>query len=438
MTKPRVLISTDIGGTDADDNQSMIHLMMFTDRIDLEGLVSSPSFGEGAKEELLRMLDIFALDYPKLQRHCPQLLSPDELRALCAQGRRGLAPYKGWDCPTVGAHLIARQARRKVSRPLYVLVWGTLEDVAQALHDAPDIAPKLRVYFIGGPNKKWGANSYAYIASHFPDLWIVENNASYRGFITDNNRHDIYNALYYDHAIAGAGAMGSDFKNYYGGHVKMGDSPSLFYVMHGIADDPEGESWGGSFERVSTTPHRYINTCQAQASTMPCASPTCDKQTACMGYINAPQTAIDTVPCYAVVELRFVGPEREISPDTACFTVTIDKQQWDGYYIGSDIYAVRYVPKAPARLDYVTTSTIAELDGLRGTFVAGTTFQAYQGQPTYALPHADDYAVGSHWFTDRADPTLFEGQWQGAATTRRWQPTVLDDWKERWDWLREE
>ena len=35
--KPRVLISTDIGGTDADDNQSMAHLLMYSDYFNLEG-----------------------------------------------------------------------------------------------------------------------------------------------------------------------------------------------------------------------------------------------------------------------------------------------------------------------------------------------------------------------------------------------------------------
>ena len=41
LVKPRVLISTDIGGTDPDDNQSMAHLLMYTGCFDLEGLVSS-------------------------------------------------------------------------------------------------------------------------------------------------------------------------------------------------------------------------------------------------------------------------------------------------------------------------------------------------------------------------------------------------------------
>lgn len=53
---PRVLFSTDIGGTDPDDNQSIAHLMMYTDLFDLEGLVSSPSFGSncaGARYQLI-------------------------------------------------------------------------------------------------------------------------------------------------------------------------------------------------------------------------------------------------------------------------------------------------------------------------------------------------------------------------------------------------
>jgi hypothetical protein len=54
---------------------------------------------------------------------------------------------------------IIQCAKRDDSRPLHVLVWGGIEDLAQALHDAPDILPKLRVYWIGGPSKKWIVNA---------------------------------------------------------------------------------------------------------------------------------------------------------------------------------------------------------------------------------------------------------------------------------------
>ena len=60
----RILISGDIGGTDPDDNQSMTHLLMYSDLFDLEGLVSSASFGSGSKEEILRMIDVYEKDFP--------------------------------------------------------------------------------------------------------------------------------------------------------------------------------------------------------------------------------------------------------------------------------------------------------------------------------------------------------------------------------------
>ena len=143
--KFRILVSTDIGGTDPDDNQSMAHLLMYSDCFDIEGLVSSPSFGKGSKEEILRMIDLYEKDFEKLRGKNHDLMKPAELRKLCKQGRQGLASYKGYTQSTEGSEWIIRCARRKSDRPLYILVWGTLEDVAQALHDAPDIQSKIRV-----------------------------------------------------------------------------------------------------------------------------------------------------------------------------------------------------------------------------------------------------------------------------------------------------
>ena len=224
--KYRVLVSTDIGGTDPDDNQSVAHMLMYSDRFDLEGLVSSPSYGSGNKEEILRMIDLYEKDLPVLSRHIEGLTPPDELRRMTKQGRKGAAPYCGYTNPTEGSQWIVECARRKRDKPLWVLVWGGLDDVAQALHDAPDIVDNIRVYWIGGPNKKWSTNSYAYIVENFPQLWMIEDNASYRGFITQNKIKDKYNADYYDTYIKGAGFLGDDFIKYYKGIPKMGDTPS--------------------------------------------------------------------------------------------------------------------------------------------------------------------------------------------------------------------
>ena len=78
----RVLVSTDIGGTDPDDNQSMAHLLMYSNEFDLEGLISSPSFGSGSTSEIYRMIDVYEKDLPKLRRHVKGLMKPKTLRKL--------------------------------------------------------------------------------------------------------------------------------------------------------------------------------------------------------------------------------------------------------------------------------------------------------------------------------------------------------------------
>lgn len=398
--KHRILISTDIGGTDADDNQSMTHLMMYSDLFDIEGIVSTPSFGDGSKEEILRMIDVYSLDYPELSRHYPGVLEPDSLRQLCYQGTKSAAPLSGFSSPTDGSRHIIQCARRDDSRPLYILVWGALEDVAQALHDAPDIKSRIRIYWIGGPNKKWGVNAYSYIAEHHPDVWMIENNAAYRGFISDK-RQNHFSGLYYDDVMKGAGNLGVDFKNYYDGNVKMGDSPSLFYMMSGDCADPEGESWGGSFEKTDFSPRTIF---------------------------RGMTTESDTVAPYSVMEFRLRGPENVKTVGDTCFILKIDKQDWNGVYVGNGEYMVRYSPKAPGVLTYSISSDVRELDGLTGVIVVDN---LWPGNRT-----SDSYELGDSWWTDRGKPSMFMGKWQGAATVAKWREEVLADWEKRWQCLK--
>ena len=402
ISKPRVLISTDIGGTDPDDNQSMTHLLMYSDLFDLEGLVSSPSFGNGSKEEILRMIDIYEKDFAKLSQHIDGLMTPDELRPLCKQGRRGNFPFLGLDEPTEGSDWIVKCARKQSERPLWILVWGGLEDLAQALRNAPDIVPNIRVYWIGGPNKKWCVNSYAYIVENFPDLWMIENNASYRGFICDTKNSDKFNTGYYDATIRGAGCLGKDFIHYYEGHAKMGDTPSLLYLMNGNPNIPEEDSWGGSFEKIKQSPRTIF-----------------ERNT----------TMQDTVPVYSVIEYRLQGPILDMEVGNPCFTYRIDKQNWSGYYLGNGVYGVRYAAKAPATLDYTITSEIQELNGMTGSLVIS---KLWPGKLTQ-----DAYPLGNHWYTDKDDLSLFNGNWQGYETVFKWRNEVLADWAMRWELLKE-
>lgn len=153
--RPRILITTDIGGTDPDDNQSMMHFLLYSNEFDCEGLISSPSYGDGNADEIIRMIGLYEQDLPTLKQHADGWPKPDYLRSITKQGRHGAAPLCGYSTATEGSDWIIKCARKEDARPLYILVWGGLDDVAQALHDAPDIAMKIRVNWIGGPNKKW-------------------------------------------------------------------------------------------------------------------------------------------------------------------------------------------------------------------------------------------------------------------------------------------
>ncbi len=246
----RVIVSSDIGGTDPDDFQSMVHFLLYADVFDVEGMISSP-YGPGRLEHILQVIDLYEKDYPNLRTHSNRYPSPNALRAISKQGAIDGSGLSGVGKPTDGSNWIVQCARRNDSRPLYVLVWGGIDDLAQALHDAPNILPKLRVYFIGGPNKTWSVNAYDYIETHHPKLWMIEANATYRGwFIGGNQSGDWGNQSFVAAHVAGHGALGDFFATKLTGTIKMGDSPSVGYLLHGQPDDPSKPGWGGKFVRI--------------------------------------------------------------------------------------------------------------------------------------------------------------------------------------------
>ncbi len=398
-SKPRVVVSTDIGGTDPDDNQSMIHFLMYADKFQTEGLISSP-YGEGRKSEILRMIDMYEKDYTKLKAH-GDFPEADELRKVTKQGALVANLANGWGEPTEGSDWIIQKAKEDNEDPLWILVWGGLEDVAQALHDAPEIAAKIRVYWIGGPNKKWSVHSYLYIARNFPDLWMIEANSTYRGWFDDrNSKGEMENDLFYDNFMKGMGVLGTDFIHYYKGSIKMGDTPSLAYLLNGDPSDPTGESWGGSFTRLPYSSFRVFTSNTSQS---------------------------DTVPVYGVIEFEFRSdaPETNDSPE---IWMKIDGQRIDGFYEGSGVYKVRFVPKRIGNWDYVINCEDEGIDGQAGKFVSVNPWPGKENENNFTL---------NNWWSDRSDPDLYLGEYQGAKTVSKWREEYLTDWVERLSWLKE-
>jgi hypothetical protein len=247
--KPRIIVSTDIGGGDPDDFQSMIHYLVYADLFETEGLISSPP-KDGRAQDLLACIDAYEADFPNLRTWSHGYPLPVALRRMVKQG--ALDPQSN-NVPTTtisdGATLIIARAQAEDSRPLYVLVWGSITDVAQAIGKRPGIKAKLRVYSIGSWNTKQDPKARDYLFSQHPDLWWIENDTTFRGMYMGGVQHeDFGNRSFPAEHVNGHGQLGALFMEKKA-KIKMGDTPSVLYFLRGDAGVPEREHWGGAFVR---------------------------------------------------------------------------------------------------------------------------------------------------------------------------------------------
>ncbi len=261
----RVIVSTDAGGSDPDDLQSLVHYLVYADLFDTEGLVSSPP-GAGRVGDIHEVIDLYERDFPRLSKAAPGYPEPDALRQVVRQGATEPAPESGVSRSTEGSRWIVECARRRDDeRPLWVLVWGSITDVAQAVHDAPDIKDRLRVYYIASWNRKMDPNSFRYLEEQHPDLWIIQCETTFRGWSQGGDQGgDLGNRSFVTEHVAGHGALGTWFAGltaagYEAGAIKMGDTPSVAYLLRGDADDPTTPSWGGQFSRREGRPHWFVD-----------------------------------------------------------------------------------------------------------------------------------------------------------------------------------
>lgn len=248
-SKLRVMMSSDIGGTDNDDQQSMAHFLVYADMWDVEGLISSP-WGRGRTADILDAIGAYEKDYNNLRSYSADYPSPDYLRSIAKQGATSKAPASGYRSATEGSEWIAEVAMRDDPRPLWLTVWGGIEDLAQALRDHPEIESRLRVYWIAGPNRRNSPNASKYIAENHKNLWIIEADETYRGFFNGGNMSgDLSNSRFPRDHIAGHGALG-DYLMSHRTTIKMGDTPAVLYTLDNEVKnpgDPSKPGWGGAF-----------------------------------------------------------------------------------------------------------------------------------------------------------------------------------------------
>lgn len=397
--RPRVIVSTDAGGTDYDDLQSLVHLLLYADVVEIEGLISSP-YGAGRVRHIEDVIDVYARDYPTLVRRSAGYPAPDGLRRVTVQGAIDSAGAAGFGEPTAGSRRIVECAHRDDPRPLWVLVWGGIDDVAQALHDAPEVGPRLRVHFIGGPNKKWSAPAYDFIVREHPDLWIIESNSTYRGwFVGGDQAGDLGNEAFVARCARDRGALGDyfargiAFRGEAQSRLKMGDSPSLTRLLHGDADDPTRDSWGGAFVRAW------------------------DRERLVWRQLPTAAHAVET---FRVVELVLDSPT--VADPGLTAMLDLAGQPCPGSRDAHGAWHFWLCPKESRRWCFTIASDDPAIAGATGEF---------RSEPAPASRRTEPAARFPNWWTDDPDPAVSEGPHHGAKTVSRWRREYLTDFAAR-------
>ena len=180
IAKQRVLILTDIGAG-ADDTESMVRLLLYSDVIDIQGLIATTSTWKRASisPELIReVIRAYGKVHGNLVKHDLDYPSAETLQAVV---KHGVAEYGmkgvGPDKDSEGSEWIIQTLEKNDDRPLWIAIWGGPNTLAQALYrlqasktpaEVDRLVAKLRVYAISDQD-----DSGPWIRRSFPKLFYI-------------------------------------------------------------------------------------------------------------------------------------------------------------------------------------------------------------------------------------------------------------------------
>jgi len=292
--KHRLIILADMGN-EPDEVQQMVHLMMYSNEFDLEGLIAvtgkylNPQqqrpYRRVLHPELFHeIIDGYEEVRPNLLKHAEGWPQPDYLRSIVVNGQTdygidGTGPGKSTD----GSKLLVKSMLTDDPRLLYIVVNAGSNTLAQTLIDLQvdhseqeldRLIAKLRVFENGAQD-----NAGAWICAKFPDIHWVRSNFQtycYGGPSWDSNegregsttRLGPYTWEPYDysgmgqhhwtlsHVIGDHGKLGMVYplRQTHSGRIVYleggGTIPWLGLVHRGLSD-PNHPHWGGWSGRYS-------------------------------------------------------------------------------------------------------------------------------------------------------------------------------------------
>ncbi len=263
-TKNRVIILTDIEN-EPDDTQSMIRLLLYSNNIDIKGIVATTSVHLKTQvhpESIRKIIETYGKLQPNLVKHEAGFPSAE---TLLSKVKQGLPVYGmsavGEDKDSEGSDWIIKILEEDDERPLWVSVWGGANTLAQALYkinktkspaEAKRLIAKLRVYTISDQD-----DSGIWMRKTFPDLFYIVSPGGYGGatwiaitsFSKDLNNETISNKWLAENIQQGHGPLGALYPDV--AYGMEGDTPSwLSLITNGlsVSEHPEWGGWGGRYE----------------------------------------------------------------------------------------------------------------------------------------------------------------------------------------------
>ena len=228
FAQTRVIVMSDIGGSDPDDTQSLVHLLVTLDQIELEGFISQHAwvpYGQGAIGLINGIIDRYESVQSNLMVHSKDFPAADYLRSIVKEGQKEAAMKgtgKGKDSD--GSEWIIKVVDEDDPRPVWISAWSGMNTLAQALikirdtrtpEELEQFISKIRVYDVLGQD-----DAGAWIVKNFPDLIYIRNKEIY-GWAPDDEwtRQNVQNV----------GPLGQVYPNRI--WATEGDSPSFFYCF---------------------------------------------------------------------------------------------------------------------------------------------------------------------------------------------------------------
>ena len=290
IEKTRLIIMADMGN-EPDEEQQMMHMLMYSNMFDLEGLIACSGKylhdgrdgfkGKVHPELFHNLIDGYEKVLANLNKHASGWPESDYLRSIVKAGtaQYGIAAVAAGNS-TDASRLIEAAILKDDPRKLYLVANAGTNSLAQALVDLDKsrskeqmdaLCRKLIVFENGAQD-----NSGAWIANKYPEIsWHRSNKQTYcyggpgRGENVDGpytwepfpRTAEGQGAWSHKHIQTNHGALGALFPDRImkGWHFIEGGGtiPWTGLANHGLSD-PERLYWGGWSGRFSRTKHKNV------------------------------------------------------------------------------------------------------------------------------------------------------------------------------------